>query len=149
MRFNSVFLLLGALYFSSAAVISRQEDADVAEVAEEADVTEIASYDPAEPIELPWESDPQLWELPTVAARSQQSCKCGPTDACWPSDLVWGLLDVVFGGRLIKTTPIASVCHAKTTVDDSTFASYNAPECSVVQSNWNTPDVGFPLLREM
>jgi hypothetical protein len=132
MRFNSAFLLMGALQFSLATTFSRQPIVDL---------KEITDYDPADAKELPWETDPHLWELPAATATAKQSCKCGPTDKCWPSDNIWGLFNRVLGGRLIKTIPIASVCHSKTVVDNSTFDSYDDAQCKVTQANWNIPDV--------
>lgn len=69
------------------------------------------------------------------------TCKCGPTDACWPSASVWKSLNTTVGGRLIKTTPIGSPCHTTTVVGASTFNDYDSAECSSVQAGWHTPEV--------
>jgi hypothetical protein len=149
MHLKSTLLVLLTSRLCTALSVARQEvnstAAEDAAVASDVTVVEILDYDPATPIALPWETDPDLWELPTVAERSTSSCKCGPTDACWPSEIVWGLLDIILGGRLIKTSPIASSCHTTTTVDKTTTSSYNAAQCLIRQTNWNTPEVCISL----
>ncbi|KAK6512642.1 hypothetical protein TWF481_001524 [Arthrobotrys musiformis] len=44
--------------------------------------------------------------FPLLATCSlQQSCKCGPSDSCWPSLDDWNRLNETVKGHLIKTTP--------------------------------------------
>lgn len=69
------------------------------------------------------------------------SCKCGPTDSCWPSATAWNKLNQTVGGRLIKTVPVGSVCHTNTVVDQTTLHNYDANQCANVQANWNIPNV--------
>ncbi|KAJ6467778.1 hypothetical protein C8R45DRAFT_473818 [Mycena sanguinolenta] len=68
--------------------------------------------------------------LPQVAFASVAatgSCKCFPGDACWPSDAEWSAFNETVNGRLIKTVPLGSPCHAP---------HYNAIECATLQSEW-------------
>jgi hypothetical protein len=74
---------------------------------------------------------------------SWSSCKCGPTDSCWPSASTWSSFNQTVGGRLIKTIPIGSVCHQTTIVEQTTINDYNAAQCANVQANWNIPQVSF------
>ncbi|KFY70663.1 hypothetical protein V498_10279, partial [Pseudogymnoascus sp. VKM F-4517 (FW-2822)] len=40
-------------------------------------------------------------------SKKKKGCKTFPGDAAWPDAKVWGLLDVLSGGRLIETVPSA------------------------------------------
>jgi hypothetical protein len=57
------------------------------------------------------------------------TCKTYPGDPSWPSDLVWGVFDLLSGGALIKTVPIAAHCY------DSW--GYNAANCAYVTDNFS------------
>ncbi|KAF7378314.1 FAD-binding protein [Mycena sanguinolenta] len=70
--------------------------------------------------------------LPHVASASTTApatgaCKCFPGDTCWPSDAEWSAFNETVGGRLIKTVPLGSPCHAP---------HHNATECAILQSEW-------------
>ena len=75
----------------------------------------------------------------TTASRS--TCKCGPTDSCWPAAREWAVLNATVGGRLIATVPAGSPCHTATQLaaGNSTTGSYNATACEAVQSDWHDP----------
>lgn len=57
------------------------------------------------------------------------SCKTAVGDWLWPSELVWDLIDILLGGALIKTTPLAAVCYED-------FDNYDAEECAFLTANW-------------
>lgn len=50
---------------------------------------------------------------------------------CWPATTEWSSLNDTISGRLIKTTPVASVCYRS----EPTF---NLETCQFVRSNWTT-----------
>ncbi|KAI1178393.1 hypothetical protein F4777DRAFT_116916 [Nemania sp. FL0916] len=56
-------------------------------------------------------------------------CKVLPGDAAWPSSGDWSQLNKTVGGRLIATSPIASICHNPT---------YNETACSNLESIWQS-----------
>lgn len=64
-----------------------------------------------------------------VSERSSASCKITPSDAAWPSKIVWSLFNVLLGGRLISTVPSASPCYHN-------WGDYNAAECEYITGNW-------------
>ncbi|KAJ9427164.1 hypothetical protein FOXG_04017 [Fusarium oxysporum f. sp. lycopersici 4287] len=57
-------------------------------------------------------------------------CKTFPEDRNWPSSSVWKLLDLITGGALIKTVPIAAPCYRN-------LGSYDKVECSRVVDQWS------------
>jgi hypothetical protein len=59
-------------------------------------------------------------------------CRTMPGDPSWPSTDLWNTLNHSVDGRLIKTIPIASVCHHG--------PYYNEAECQHVQKNWRRPE---------
>ena len=46
------------------------------------------------------------------ARRSAQNCKVFPGDPEWPADYIWDIFNVLLGGALIKTVPIAAPCYS-------------------------------------
>ena len=70
----------------------------------------------------------------TVAAAptAGADCKCFPGDACWPSDAEWSSLNSTVAGKLIKTVPLGSPCHAP---------NYDADQCAYLQSEWQFSSV--------
>ena len=62
--------------------------------------------------------------------QSWPPCNCGPDAPCWPSDSDWDALNTTVEGRLIRTTPIGSVCHDPT---------YNESACASLKANWTLP----------
>jgi hypothetical protein len=65
----------------------------------------------------------------TTTKRSTTGCKVFPGDKAWPVELLWDILDLLLGGRLIKTVPSASSCY-------SSWGDQNAAECAYVDSEW-------------
>ncbi|KAM5341951.1 hypothetical protein ACJ41O_014982 [Fusarium nematophilum] len=69
----------------------------------------------------------------TATKRSLSSlpkCKTFPGDLLFPGTLIWNVLDLVTGGAVIKTVPIAAPCY-----DD--FGVYDAARCGEVVDNWS------------
>jgi hypothetical protein len=67
-----------------------------------------------------------------VSKRSTTQCKVFPSDLFWPIDLIWDIFDLLLGGALIKTTPLAAPCY-------KTFGGENvanAAECAYISANW-------------
>lgn len=53
-----------------------------------------------------------------------------PGDPMWPSDIVWDVFDLLLGGALIKTKPLASPCYTD-------FGDYDAEQCEWLTANWS------------
>jgi FAD/FMN-containing dehydrogenase len=72
---------------------------------------------------------------PRVLGRQtpEDTCRCFPGDSCWPTDFEWGNFNDTIQGRLVATTPIASLCH------DTEWADYDAQGCAKLQSIWGLP----------
>jgi hypothetical protein len=66
------------------------------------------------------------------ASASVKSCKVFPGDILWPSKSTWELFDLLLGGALVKTVPLAASCY-------SSWPEYDAAECEAVTSNWTNP----------
>lgn len=66
----------------------------------------------------------------TAATIANNTCRCAPTDSCWPSAQDWAALNDTVHGRLIKTVPLGAACHDPT---------YNEKECKRVQDAWDDP----------
>lgn len=57
------------------------------------------------------------------------SCKTYPGDFLWPSALVWQVFDLLLGGSLIKTIPVASPCY-------DNYGNYDEARCTWLANNW-------------
>jgi hypothetical protein len=68
----------------------------------------------------------------TSTKRSTTGCKAYPGDASWPSNLEWTVLDLLLGGALIKSVPVAAPCF-------SSWPQYNNDTCTTITADWNTP----------
>lgn len=83
---------------------------------------------------------------PSVFAISQ-TCKCAPSDLCWPSEDEFNALNQTVAGKLIKGVPPGSVCY-----QESPWSNYNEADCEYVRANWlnstfhalNPISIGFP-----
>ncbi|KAJ3567861.1 hypothetical protein NP233_g6095 [Leucocoprinus birnbaumii] len=53
-----------------------------------------------------------------------------PGDPAWPDTAAWDSFNTSVDGRLIRTIPIASPCHA---------ANYDAEKCEIVKNQWHQP----------
>ncbi|KAL4877361.1 hypothetical protein BJY04DRAFT_230663 [Aspergillus karnatakaensis] len=80
------------------------------------------------------ESDAALFDFDSPngqvdnSPRSFSLCKVFPGDLLWPSRIIWGLLDMVTGGALIKGVPRASTCYSG--------PGYDAADCEYLTSQW-------------
>lgn len=71
----------------------------------------------------------------TVAKRGvHHSCKVMPGDLFWPLDLVWDIFDLLLGGRLIKTVPLAAYCYPD-------WPEYDATKCASITTDWMTSEL--------
>ena len=65
---------------------------------------------------------------------NSSACRCIPGDSSWPSSTEWAKLNATVGGRLIKTTPLASPCHDP---------NYDAEQCATLKNLWPYPNLQF------
>ena len=74
------------------------------------------------------------WSLLTVLvfplASIASTCRCFPGDGCWPTDTEWQQFNSSIDGNLIRTHPIASICHEP---------QYDAEHCQALQKTWQDP----------
>jgi hypothetical protein len=71
----------------------------------------------------------------TVTKRSvHHSCKLMPGDSRWPLALIWDVFDLLLGGSLIKTVPLASYCYPE-------WPQYNAAKCASITADWLLSDI--------
>lgn len=63
-------------------------------------------------------------------------CKSSPGDPLYPSNLVWGIFDLLLGGALEPIVPLASFCY-----EDSEFNNYDADKCAAVTAGWTTGEL--------
>jgi hypothetical protein len=68
----------------------------------------------------------------TRALSSTSECKAFPGDSSWPSPITWEVLNLLTGGALIKTVPLAAPCFHD-------WPEYNATLCATITSLWNDP----------
>jgi hypothetical protein len=77
----------------------------------------------------------------TVSARARRvrkslRCKTMPGDLLYPSELVWGIFDLLLGGALEKIVPIGSPCYKK-----SEYNNYDAAKCSFLVQNVDQEEI--------
>jgi len=58
-------------------------------------------------------------------------CKVMPGDAEWPSPMTWTVANLLTGGALIPTTPLAAPCYAG--------PHYNTTKCDEITARWSDP----------
>ncbi|PHH64520.1 hypothetical protein CDD81_4299 [Ophiocordyceps australis] len=82
--------------------------------------------------------------LPLAVAQnstaSKSTCRCIPGDSCWPSHHAWSQLNDTIHGRLIKTTPLAAVCHEP---------HYDEQACKSLAEAWSLPQTLYPHASEI
>ena len=61
------------------------------------------------------------------------SCKTFPGDPGWPVDILWDIFDLLLGGALIPTVPLAAPCY------DTPWGKKDTAKCSKLVSNWTNP----------
>ncbi|KAF3258158.1 hypothetical protein TWF217_005850 [Orbilia oligospora] len=64
---------------------------------------------------------------------SQQSCKCRPSDPCWPAPNDWNQLNDTVNGHLIRTTPPGIACYPG--------EFYNKTACEMITSVYQSSDL--------
>jgi hypothetical protein len=69
----------------------------------------------------------------TATHGTTPACKTFPGDATWPKDNVWEIFNVLLGGALIPTIPIAASCY------DTQWGKKTATKCADVVSNFTNP----------
>jgi len=71
------------------------------------------------------------WRATAATTNASRECRCFPGDACWPSEKEWSSFNSTVGGKLVKTIPVASVCHDP---------HYDAAACEALRAVWLDPD---------
>ncbi|KAF1834148.1 hypothetical protein BDW02DRAFT_598395 [Decorospora gaudefroyi] len=61
------------------------------------------------------------------------SCKTFLDNSSWPKDIIWKLFDVLLGGALIPTKPVAAPCY------DSQWGKKDSAKCADVTNNFTNP----------
>lgn len=67
-------------------------------------------------------------------SRRTRSCKTFPGDWNYPKSLLWSGLDLLLGGALIKTTPVAAPCYKSSGV-------YDEAKCADISARFTTADL--------
>ncbi|KAK8145703.1 hypothetical protein G3M48_004107 [Beauveria asiatica] len=55
------------------------------------------------------------------------SCKCTPSESCWPTPAIWSKLNHTIDGRLFATVPLGSPCHGP---------SFDENKCASIKEQW-------------
>lgn len=78
--------------------------------------------------------DATLFDFDTTNGRlanRSSSCKAYPGDSAWPSTSVWDIFDLLTGGALIATVPLAAPCYADWP------ANQNSDKCLYITDDWS------------
>lgn len=70
----------------------------------------------------------------TELSRRSGVCKTFPGDLNYPKSLIWSVFDLLLGGALIKTTPIAAPCYESSGV-------YDEAKCADVLNRFTTANL--------
>lgn len=70
---------------------------------------------------------------------SHPSCKTMPQDPEWPDTHAWRHFNSSVDGRLIRTVPIASVCHGP---------NYDSGKCGIIRDQWHHSQLQFVILQK-
>lgn len=70
------------------------------------------------------------------------SARSSPTNILWPSKRTWELFDLLLGGALVKTVPLAASCY-------SAWSEYDAAEFEVVPLIGPTRTCMLPTPRQL
>jgi hypothetical protein len=68
-----------------------------------------------------------------VRRAASASCKTFPGDSDWPKEIVWDIFNVLLGGALIPTKPIAAPCY------DSKWGKKDSAKCTDITNNFTNP----------
>ncbi|KAI1272223.1 hypothetical protein F5Y07DRAFT_308514 [Xylaria sp. FL0933] len=71
--------------------------------------------------------------------RQGATCRNIPGDAGWPSSRDWDLLNKTVDGRLIRTTPLAALCHG---------TEYDQKQCEGLKTAWPFAGIHVPESAE-
>ncbi|KAJ5957683.1 FAD linked oxidase N-terminal [Penicillium viridicatum] len=72
---------------------------------------------------------------PTTIKRSvHHGCKSMPGDFWWPVKPIWDVFNILLGGSLIKTVPLASYCYPD-------WPQYDAAKCASITGDWLKSDL--------
>ncbi|PWY84973.1 FAD binding domain protein [Aspergillus heteromorphus CBS 117.55] len=74
----------------------------------------------------------------TPSLTPSPTCRCHPHLPCWPSPSEWTLLNATLNGKLISTTPLASICHTT-----PNHPPYNASACQTLRADWPLPKTHY------
>lgn len=69
-------------------------------------------------------------------ARRSGSCKVYPGDWNYPQPLIWSIFDLLLGGALIKTIPVAAPCYNSSGV-------YDAAKCADISARFTIADLQY------
>lgn len=82
-----------------------------------------------------FDSDEDTTAVARRAIKSGQ-CKAFPGDSKYPKEWMWSIFDLLLGGALIKTTPIAAPCYA-----NSAWSDYDEAKCADISARFTTSDL--------
>jgi len=68
-------------------------------------------------------------------ALDRQDCRAYPGDPTWPTESEWSDFNKTINGRLVRTVPLAHVCHGE---------SYSETACLKLRSEWYNSDTHWP-----
>jgi hypothetical protein len=77
-------------------------------------------------------TDVAFFGFPTTSSAPISQYKVFPGDAYWPSPIAWEVLNLLTGGALIPTVPLAAPCYRD-------WPEYNAAACASITSQWSDP----------
>jgi hypothetical protein len=66
---------------------------------------------------------------------STDLCRVIPGDEAWPTAKEWSTFNATVKGKLIRTVPIASICHGD---------SYDREACAALRDHWYFPETHLP-----
>lgn len=85
-------------------------------------------------------SNAELFEFDTSSSdlgKRTYSCKVYPGDSAWPATLIWDIFDILAGGALISTVPLAAPCYADWPQHE------NTAECLYITDDWTNSSIQY------
>ena len=78
----------------------------------------------------------------SLVSATGRSCRCRPSEACWPSDGEWSDLNRTTNGQVHSLIPVGNVCHG---------SAYDSHECNMItqeslNSTWRCNHPGKSLM---
>ncbi|TGO19281.1 hypothetical protein BTUL_0005g01300 [Botrytis tulipae] len=83
-------------------------------------------------------SNAELFEFDTSSSdlsKRTYSCKVYPGDSAWPVTLIWDIFDILAGGALISTVPLAAPCYADWPRHE------NTAKCLYIMDDWTNSSI--------